>query len=333
MKKDLVVTLADSNYFDQARQLLSSVHHNSGWKGDYMILAHQMKDEQIEWFDRKGIIVKRIKNFGRSDLPNHPKTVLSKFSLFSGDIGQWNRIIYLDADISVTASLDRLLQLKGFWAVVDFHELKLKGQFKSPRENNFGLEHRRTYGKLASNFDLNRISFNSGVMVFEGHMVGEDTYDHLISLYSEFENITLHDQSILNLLFYDRWRRLPLAFNNYFLYSRRPFSIRFEKCDGIINHYILDRVWKTGNKDHFPVWKLNLDMADGMDLERRPNHSNEWDEIKIKEVSHRLAKSHFRPETFRGRILETATMVDRGISRIGLFIKKKNPRIYGLLHR
>ena len=61
MKKDLLVTLADSNYVDQAKQLFSSVYWNAGWRGDYMLLAYNIAERDLKWFRDKGILVKECK--------------------------------------------------------------------------------------------------------------------------------------------------------------------------------------------------------------------------------------------------------------------------------
>lgn len=328
-----MVTLADGNYFDQARQLFSSVYHNSGWKGDYMILSLDMKKDQQEWFDEKGIIVKRIQNIGNIELPNHPKTVLGKFHIFDRDLSDWKRIIYLDADTTVTSSLDRLIDLEGFWAVVDFHDMRLSGQFKVPGTQGFGSKEKRALDRLASNFDLSSISFNSGVMAFDGDMSGDDAFGQILRLYKEYEPIALHDQSILNLFFYGRWQRLPLVYNNYFLYCRRPGSIHFEKCDGIVNHFILDRVWKTKNKDHYPSWKTNLNLADNIDLVSRPGPLNIWTETREEKVSGRLEASTIRKDTISGRVLSFMTLMDRAMGRVGLFLNGKTPKLYDILRK
>ena len=62
MKKDLLVTLADENFLDQAKQLFSSVYWNAGWKGDYMLLAHEIPESKLKWFRDKGILVKKCKS-------------------------------------------------------------------------------------------------------------------------------------------------------------------------------------------------------------------------------------------------------------------------------
>ena len=55
----VLVTLADKNYIDQAKQLFSSVYWNAGWKGDYMLLAHEVPEKDLNWFREKGILVKK----------------------------------------------------------------------------------------------------------------------------------------------------------------------------------------------------------------------------------------------------------------------------------
>ena len=47
MKQNLLVTLADKNYIQQAKQLFSSVYWNAGWKGDYMLWAHEIPEEEL----------------------------------------------------------------------------------------------------------------------------------------------------------------------------------------------------------------------------------------------------------------------------------------------
>jgi hypothetical protein len=57
VKKDLLVTLADANYVDQARQVFSSAYWNGGWSGDYMLLAYGVPERDLQWFRDKGILV------------------------------------------------------------------------------------------------------------------------------------------------------------------------------------------------------------------------------------------------------------------------------------
>ena len=62
MKGNLLVTLADETYIDQAKQLFSSVYWNARWKGDYMLLSHNIPNEKLNWFKNKGILIKKCKS-------------------------------------------------------------------------------------------------------------------------------------------------------------------------------------------------------------------------------------------------------------------------------
>ena len=62
MKKNLLVTLADRNFLDQAKQLFSSVYWNAGWDGDYMLLAFKIPEQELEWFRKKRILVKVVEH-------------------------------------------------------------------------------------------------------------------------------------------------------------------------------------------------------------------------------------------------------------------------------
>ena len=59
MTKNLFVTLADKNYLDQIKQLFSSIYFNAGWNGDCMLLSHEIADSDLEWFQSRGILVKK----------------------------------------------------------------------------------------------------------------------------------------------------------------------------------------------------------------------------------------------------------------------------------
>ena len=58
MKKNLLVTLANQDFLPMAKQVLSSAYYNARWQGDYMLLAHEIPDEDLAWFRDKGILVK-----------------------------------------------------------------------------------------------------------------------------------------------------------------------------------------------------------------------------------------------------------------------------------
>ena len=255
MKKSLLVTLADKNFIDQVKQMLASVYFNAGWKGDYMLLAHNIPEKELKWFLKKGIIVKRCRPL---DIEKTRKgdvlTSYSKFYLFTEDMKKWKNIVYLDADVIVRANLDDLSKVEGFAAVLD------------------------PVSKLCYHFDpgmweicyLRDPAFNSGVMAFSTNLIQKDTFLKIKKLFDRCGKWSFfHDQGILNLYFHKRWKKLPIIYNVFPNLIR--YCINMEKIDGIILHFAgknTEDVRLIKSKNFFPhrEWRHNLERADLIDL-------------------------------------------------------------------
>ena len=114
-KRNILVTLADENYIDQAKQVFSGAYHNAGWSGDYMLLCNNIDRKDKEWFQKKGIIVneknpplnKEGWNFGNKE-KRFPLTVSFKFYLFTPEFKKWKKVVFLDADTIIRGNLDKL---------------------------------------------------------------------------------------------------------------------------------------------------------------------------------------------------------------------------------
>ena len=86
MKKSLLVTLADRNFINPAKQLFSGVYHNSGWEGDYMLLAYGIPDEELKWFIDKGILITQCRPVPYAEDfkdTRYSPVFFSKFQLFT----------------------------------------------------------------------------------------------------------------------------------------------------------------------------------------------------------------------------------------------------------
>ena len=214
MKKNLLVTLADSNYVDQAKQLFSSVYWNAGWKGDYMLLAYDIPEKDLRWFRDKGILVREcepILTESETRIGHAPLTTLSKFYLFTTEFKKWKNIVFLDGDIIVRGSLDALVEMKGFAAVriLNIFRTSLKGQFHDRNRSNKHL-----FKELESKCDLRRPAFNSGVMAFSTDIISEDDFQNLKNILFHFKDIIfISEETVLNMYFYDKWQELSQVYN------------------------------------------------------------------------------------------------------------------------
>ena len=282
MEKHLLVTLADKNYVEQAKQLFSSVYFNAGWEGDYMLLSYDIPEKDFKWFRDKGILVKkvnpeyfkfkkeRVSIISFKDMPtkvshNHiiPWSVVScKFFLFTSYFKRWRKVIYLDGDINVRAPINNLIKKKGFNAVGDYGHKKasLNGQFFSSNEDNHKL-----FDQLNQNYDLKSTPFNSGVMVFDTNIITKKTFCKFKKIFIKYAHLSaFHEQSLLNLCFHNKWNKLSHIYN----LEPRDIKLSLEKINkvpAIIIHF-LGGDYKPWDKKNpfYEEWKNNLKKADNI---------------------------------------------------------------------
>src|SRR3989344_1275220 len=197
MKKSVLVTLADRNYVNQAKQLFSSVYFNSGWTGDYLLLAHDIPEKDLKWFRKKGIIVKKVKPLITKSFGNWPSAVVDKFYLFTIYFRKWKNVVYLDGDIIVRAPIEELSKVNGFYAVYYFMILK-DGFLK--KDEKFNL--------LRKRYNLNKRTFNSGVLAFSTNIIKKDSFSELKIMLEKYVDTVTGDDPLINLYFQNMCKRL-----------------------------------------------------------------------------------------------------------------------------
>ncbi len=334
MRKNLLVTLANKDYVQQAKQLFSSAYFNAGWDGDFMLLAYDIPEKDLHWFRKKNILVKKCK-------PIYPKrkikklyeksalsddysfsfyeTAITKFYLFTPEFKKWRVIIYLDSDIIVRASLDNLKKIKGFAAVRD-SLYNLKSFFKESRSNSL-------YNRLKDNYNLHETVFNSGFFVFNTRIIKKKTFSQIVKLFEQYNSVSIYaDQSALNLFFYKNWTRLPSIYN-----LCPPYLFRYNNIFGrlfnigvrcvILHSASCPKFW---HKDcvFFKEWKNNLEKAEQIGI-KKPNVRRL---TKVRIVFYYLAYLVYRSFFF-------LVPIDRFLGLIGIFLKKNFPGIYSFIKK
>ena len=270
MKKDLLVTLADNNYVDQAKQLFSSVYWNAGWRGDYMLLAYDVSERDLRWFRDKRILVREcepILTESDNNIGHAPLTTLSKFYLFTPEFKKWKNVVFLDGDIVVRGSLDSLTQIKGFAAVriLNISRTLLKGQFQEQNRRNKHL-----FEELESKCDLSRPAFNSGAMSFSTDIISEDDFQNIKNILLHFKDILLiSEETVFNIYFYNKWQEISQVYNICPKYEIYHSGCSSENLKGIVLHTYSNfpggKPWNPKSPLYFE-WKSNLDKADLIDI-------------------------------------------------------------------
>jgi len=318
MKKNLVVTLADENYIEQAKQLFSSVYWNAGWKGDYMLLAHEIPEKKLKWFRDKGILVKKCKPLNNKKSEKH-SVYLSKLYLFTSEFKKWENIVYLDSDIIVCGPLNELIKIKGFAAK---KKKKISKMFINTLFTKIESVNKKTLNQLKKNYNLKKRGFNSGVMVFCTDIIKKNAFSKLKELYKVYKEIRIHkDQGILNLFFYEKWAKLPLTFN--WRYHYIGFSIFNKKPKSAISRIIHfagnTKPWNS-KCSFYNEWKDNLKKANLINIKRPYMPSGKF----AKEETEKQSKNLKRKDSLYSLIWT----LDRAFGIIGIFLRKNFPMLY-----
>ena len=272
MKRNVLVTLADVGHIDQAKQLFSSVYWNAAWDGDYLLLSHGIPEDKLAWFREKGIFVYECGSLDDKRPEDvYPTTVFSKFYIFKDYFKKWQKVIFLDADIIVTYSLDELTKTTGFSAKSDFesdlnHQVNLCYNY----EINDRTWIDRSLERLRQKYDLNSISFNSGVMVFDTDLITNDSFSELTYLLKEYRDIlNFGDQLALNLFMYKRWTRIDDSYNAFPLDKKTRHAFFKEGVIMPVLHFLgpNNKPWQKGS-EFLEMWNSNLSKAEQMNLKK-----------------------------------------------------------------
>lgn len=323
MKKSLLVTLADRNYIDQAKQLFSSLYHNAGWGGDYMLLAHEIPEKELKWFEDNGILVRRCEPLYESDFGGMPATLTSKFYLFTPEFRRWKNIVYLDADIIVNASLDKMAGVKGFAAVPDtLGSNRIRLQMIDPKymeqRGINPVEYNELKRRIKNQYGLSEHTFCAGVFSFSTDIISEDTFLSLKKLTDKYKDISAFgDQLVFNLFFYRKWKKLPCIYNAYFPSNTRWFNL-YKKA-ALIHFIGRNKPWFEGN-NFYGEWRRNMEMAYMINLKNRPNRK------KMSRVSMHMIYLNFI--YWKNYIRENYSIYHMTMGHIGSFMKRRSPRLY-----
>jgi lipopolysaccharide biosynthesis glycosyltransferase len=321
IKKNIVVTLANSNYLDQAKQLFSSVYYNAGWQGDYMLLAYQIPDCDLKWFMDRGILIRNCEPLSNEIVgEGFPSVVLSKFYLFTEEFKKWDKIIFLDSDIIVTGSLNKLTNVKSFAAVKDSFFFNLDHQIA----NNKGKI------EIGKNFKLNSKSFNTGVMVFSSKIILENTFNEIVELYGNVRDFSrFGEQLTINLYFYKKWEKLPFVYNVFIACMKYRFP-KIIKTSAI--HFYsrigFPAVWEETNL-YYKLWKTNLDKADDIDLSiiHEVDELNRFEEkyysIVIWLIAYIIDRNYILTSSYLHFFKNARMYIEKRLGDCGVFLRKR----------
>jgi len=334
-KKNLLVTVADESYIDAVKQVFSGAYFNAGWKGDYMLLSYKIPEEKLKWFRDKGIIVKKCepladeKVFGRWF-----SVAFIRIYLFKPEFKKWNKIIYIDGDTIIRASLDDLQKVDGFAAVENTRKIKhlFKDNFSFPQK------YRQIIKLLDDEYEVNTKSFNTGLFIFNTDIIKKETFSKLINLmriYNYF--IPSADEPILNLFFYKKWKKIPSLYNLIVSENIKIiYKLNLIKIEGIILHFPgaglfgTNKPWSR-NHPFYKEWRFNFDRADEINIKKPYKNFRVFtnSEKKYWQKYYKRLYNLWKIEPLVDYlIIRPFSLILLLIGKIGLFLKNNYPFIY-----
>ncbi len=346
MSRHLLVAIADVNHIDQVKQLFSSVYWNAGWKGDYMLMAHDIPSDKLEWFRSKGIIVRpcgpihKGKESGIEYPPVDPSiskemqshisrfrfstVFLNKFELFTPEFKKWDTVLYLDSDIIVRYSLDRLIKVSGFYAASEGYLHKMKTEFRPSTTYDPLIK------EIYSKYNMRAPAFNSGVMAFSTDIIKDDSFDELKRLfYKYYRNCVVYgEQSILNMYFYKRWKKMNFFYNIPVIVWADGYNVKLKNIDGAILHFFgIKKPWDK-RSPFYKEWQENFKKSDDITLKSRPV-------IRLS-LRSRVVTLFF---WYKNKVIISLSppflrkYIGRLFGLVGIFLKKYFPKVYRSLKK
>ncbi len=322
MKKHVLVTLADKNYLNTAKQLFSSAYHNGGWDGDYLLLSYNIPKKDLKWFMKKGIFIYKCGNLGHyknNTSKNYEKNYtnqiyLCKFYLFREFFKNWDNVVFLDADIIVRKSIKELANIKGIGSTIDMSP-QLKHQLVDKKCIN-SEKIIAIYNELEKKYSFNQKAFSAGVISFNTSLVEKDTFDKLVYLYFHYKDILkFPEQAAFNIYFYKRYKELPLVYNCPSVLLKNK-----DKINPVILHTIMhQRAWYKDSPFHVE-WENNYKRADLIDIKNSQKPKSRLTGIKMVYYSciiKRRLKKRYKN-----------SFINRTMGLAGILIKKINPYAY-----
>ena len=180
-KRAVLVTLAAGDSLERARQLFAGAFLKGCWDGDYLLLTEEVLASELDWFRERGILVRQ-------------QVEACRASLFTDYFKGWDLVVYCDPDALVIGPLQGLHSVQGFAAVEDRRDCL---------EELTALE-------LSGEYEPWRRPFDSNFFAFSTDCISEPNQRELMALRADWPR---DENLVLNLHFYDRWRRLEAGFN------------------------------------------------------------------------------------------------------------------------
>ena len=195
--KKVIVLVSDEKYLDYTKYLFSNIIHDTNYDGDLCLITHTQINTTE--FEEKNIYVKKFEKID---------PFFQKLNLFDVYFKQWDKVLYLDCDTMVIKN-----DLNSLFKLPD--DLYCEPEPWTIQEYFNGNKNHQLFEELKKEYNVNKIGFNSGSLLFNTSIIDNNTQKELFEIKEKYQDINEHtrkeggDQPIINLKFIDIWKLFP----------------------------------------------------------------------------------------------------------------------------
>jgi hypothetical protein len=229
------VTLCDQSYFSKACRTIHELRTNGGWTGDVVLIAVEFTPPPLPnvltWVVGHiptDALVESLRAFPikpQADNRHFGKLYQwDKLSVFHGCFRRWERIVFLDAGLRVTGSVDPLLALD--W----------RGKFLAPDDSG-PYDDGKRFGcqvdlianpggtfRFLANFpnSLDRRYFLNCMFVYDTSLLDKCSMTEMVDMMNEYPICMCNEMGIMNMVFtlkLNVWEAFPVKVGGKYLFG------------------------------------------------------------------------------------------------------------------
>jgi lipopolysaccharide biosynthesis glycosyltransferase len=196
MTKKVLTVIADKNYLDHARYILSSAKYDGHWDGDYLFIANNI-NEPLNDFSKFGADILHIKekNF-----------FYANYYICHPSLQKWDYIVSLDCDFTILGDLNQIFKfdMSEPKIYVDKEPFLISAYFCqnwNEPEKSIALD------EIRKEHYIDKLGFNAGFIGLNTTLIKDHTLQTLLDLTSKWQKYNNHtnpngsDQPIFNIHF------------------------------------------------------------------------------------------------------------------------------------
>jgi hypothetical protein len=230
MKKTVVVTLTDSNYFSKAKRTIIDIRSRGEWIGDIVLITINFNPSS-NFLDYYKVIQKNVEHINTDYLMDqykkHPLHTVSdqrhilkltqwdKFYVFDDYFKQWDKVIFLDAGLRVFDKIEILDNLNCERKIIapdDAPPYDNEKRFRLMMELDANPNATNELWKEYSKEILNGRYFLNCIWVYDTSILNICNFDELVNTMNKYPFCRCNEMTIMNLLFtfkYKLWSAFP----------------------------------------------------------------------------------------------------------------------------